>query len=214
LVLAKKEPKAKGERVRTAKPVPGLSEEDSDLFERLRKWRKATADEERVPAYVIFHDAALIALAQAQPKTHAELRAIPGIGEKKVASYGDRILEVIAGTNAEADEEEEEKAKPVPSVRKTQAFGMFARKAAIAEVMRSVGVAQSTAAGYLVDYIESDRPADVSIWVSDEIYREVLVAAQSVDSTKLKPVFEALEEKVPYDAIKIVLTHRRVTSEK
>ena len=71
-----------------------LSPEDAAMFEKLRAWRGATAKEQGVPAYVVFHDATLRQIAAARPATLAELAEINGVGEAKLAKYGEAVLEV------------------------------------------------------------------------------------------------------------------------
>ncbi|SFQ30150.1 ATP-dependent DNA helicase RecQ [Amycolatopsis arida] len=66
------------------------------VFERLRAWRAATAREQGVPAYVIFHDATLRQIALDAPGTLAELGAVNGVGESKLAKYGEQILRTLA----------------------------------------------------------------------------------------------------------------------
>ncbi|MFC0003155.1 DNA helicase RecQ [Micromonospora siamensis] len=66
------------------------------LFERLRAWRAATAKEQGVPAYVIFHDATLRQIATDAPTSLGELSKVGGVGENKLAKYGDAILGVLA----------------------------------------------------------------------------------------------------------------------
>ncbi|MET8234800.1 DNA helicase RecQ [Micromonospora sp. NPDC005298] len=66
------------------------------VFERLRAWRAATAKEQGVPAYVIFHDATLRQIAGDAPGTLAELSRVSGVGENKLAKYGEQILAVLA----------------------------------------------------------------------------------------------------------------------
>ena len=66
------------------------------MFERLRAWRAATAKEQGVPAYVIFHDATLRQIATEAPTTLAELGSVNGVGENKLAKYGEQILETLA----------------------------------------------------------------------------------------------------------------------
>lgn len=68
------------------------------VFEALRTWRGATAKEQGVPAYVIFHDATLREIATLHPSSLAELGGISGLGEKKLATYGEGVLEVLAET--------------------------------------------------------------------------------------------------------------------
>jgi ATP-dependent DNA helicase RecQ len=73
-----------------------LSPEQEAVFEQLRTWRGATAKEQGVPAYVVFHDATLRAIAVAAPSTLAELAGISGVGESKLSKYGESILELLA----------------------------------------------------------------------------------------------------------------------
>ena len=66
------------------------------LFEQLRAWRAAAAKEQGVPAYVIFHDATLRQIATLRPAALAELAGVSGVGEAKLAKYGQQILGVVA----------------------------------------------------------------------------------------------------------------------
>ncbi|HEY3503376.1 MAG TPA: DNA helicase RecQ [Actinocatenispora sp.] len=73
-----------------------LPAEAAPVFEALRAWRAASAKEQGVPAYVIFHDATLRDIATRGPATLAELGSVSGVGENKLAKYGEQILEVLA----------------------------------------------------------------------------------------------------------------------
>ncbi|MEV6024538.1 DNA helicase RecQ [Streptomyces sp. NPDC052036] len=84
----------KGER--RPKVAAELPPELLPVFEALRTWRAAQAKEQGVPAYVIFHDATLREIAIAGPTTVAELGTIGGVGEKKLATYGEGVLGVLA----------------------------------------------------------------------------------------------------------------------
>jgi DNA helicase II / ATP-dependent DNA helicase PcrA len=66
------------------------------LFARLREWRLAAAADQGVPAYVIFSDATLAAIAERRPSTRHELAAIPGVGAVKLDRYGAAVLQVCA----------------------------------------------------------------------------------------------------------------------
>ncbi|QMU97054.1 DNA helicase RecQ [Microbacterium esteraromaticum] len=88
--------RASAGRVRKASAADALDAGDRDLFEALRAWRAATAREQGVPAYIVFGDATLRALAEHRPTTVAGLGGISGIGEKKRDAYGAAVLEVIA----------------------------------------------------------------------------------------------------------------------
>jgi ATP-dependent DNA helicase RecQ len=65
------------------------------VFERLRAWRAGMAKEQGVPAYVIFHDATLRQIAAQAPSTLAELARVNGVGEAKLAKYGQLILDTL-----------------------------------------------------------------------------------------------------------------------
>ena len=73
-----------------------LSTTQETLFEALRVWRSAESKEQGVPAYIVFGDATLIAVAAASPTTLDGLDGITGIGAKKLEAYGDALLEVVA----------------------------------------------------------------------------------------------------------------------
>ncbi len=69
---------------------------DDPIFEQLRTWRAQVAKQHGVPAFVVFHDGTLRAIAQVRPRSLGELRTISGIGEKKLASYGESLLAQLA----------------------------------------------------------------------------------------------------------------------
>ena len=64
----------------------------------LKAWRAEVAREHNLPAYVIFHDATLAAIAQRAPQSREDLQGISGIGAKKLEAYGDEVLRVVAGS--------------------------------------------------------------------------------------------------------------------
>ncbi len=76
--------------------VVDLAEADIPLFEALRAWRAAEAKEQGVPAYIVFGDATLRAVAELRPQSLADLDGVSGIGEKKLAAYGEGLLSVVA----------------------------------------------------------------------------------------------------------------------
>ncbi|TDE08787.1 ATP-dependent DNA helicase UvrD2 [Jiangella asiatica] len=67
---------------------------DEALFDRLRAWRLEQAQEQKVPAYVVFTDATLTAIAEARPADTTALSAIPGVGRTKLERYGDDVLDL------------------------------------------------------------------------------------------------------------------------
>ncbi|CAM5383223.1 MULTISPECIES: DNA helicase RecQ [Streptomyces] len=77
-----------------------LPEELRPAFEALRAWRAEQAREQGVPAYVIFHDATLREIVTVWPTSVEQLGGIGGVGEKKRATYGEGVVEVLAGLSA------------------------------------------------------------------------------------------------------------------
>lgn len=75
---------------------------DPDLLAALKAWRSETARAAGMPAYVIFHDTTLAALAEALPATERALLAVPGIGQVKVERYGAAVLRVIKAAAGDA----------------------------------------------------------------------------------------------------------------
>jgi len=73
------------------------SDYDEELFARLRSWRAEQAGERKVPAYVVFSDATLTAIAESRPSSVPQLMAVPGIGKMKLDMYGPAVLALVRG---------------------------------------------------------------------------------------------------------------------
>jgi ATP-dependent DNA helicase RecQ len=100
-VSRKARPERKSARRETWQAFPAA---DRALFEKLRAKRLELAKAQNVPPYVIFHDRTLAEMAARRPRSIAELAAIPGAGEVKLARYGEAFLEVIRGHAMRAGE--------------------------------------------------------------------------------------------------------------
>ena len=94
------EPPTREER-RQKRGSGGTGQGHDPLFEALRALRLRLAKEGSVPPYVIFHDATLRAMAEARPRTLAQLGAVSGVGGRKLDAYGAAFLEVLTGTPAD-----------------------------------------------------------------------------------------------------------------
>jgi ATP-dependent DNA helicase RecQ len=69
-----------------------------ETMDRLRQWRLETSRAAGVPAYVVFHDSTLAAIAVAHPKNLADLLRVPGVGDSKLRKYGEEVLELLRVT--------------------------------------------------------------------------------------------------------------------
>jgi DNA helicase-2/ATP-dependent DNA helicase PcrA len=75
------------------------SDLDEELYGRLLAWRGSVAAEQKVPAYVVFTDATVVALAERRPTRPEELLAIAGIGPRKLGQYGAAVVALVAGAH-------------------------------------------------------------------------------------------------------------------
>ena len=78
---------------------------DKQLFAKLRKLRKAIADEENIPPYVVFNDATLIEMAEQMPLSASEMLSVNGVGTRKLERFGKEFMALIR-SHADGDDEE------------------------------------------------------------------------------------------------------------
>ncbi|SDJ32505.1 ATP-dependent DNA helicase, Rep family [Frankineae bacterium MT45] len=82
---------------RPKKKAAAVEANDAELFGRLRAWRRIQADAQKVPAFVVFSDATLVAIADVAPSSRSALAAVSGVGPTKLERYAEPILAVLAG---------------------------------------------------------------------------------------------------------------------
>lgn len=92
----REDPKSQRKPRRLAPQTEDVSVEDSDLWEALRNCRREIADEQGVPAFVIFHDRTLREMMALLPRNASELLAVNGVGQTKLDRYGQRFLDVLS----------------------------------------------------------------------------------------------------------------------
>jgi ATP-dependent DNA helicase RecQ len=214
----------KGEKAPQSK-ADTISWEDVDreLFEAMRGLRRELAEQRQVPPYVIFSDATLRELARIRPSTPEKMLLVYGIGETRLRDFGGRFLQVIdqhsrerglSRDNAPAPPRppEPRKLSSRPNPQRDQAFALFREAAAVEDVMHQTGRSRSTVFDYLTDFIREERPRSVAAWVPEERYQQIAAAARQVGTDRLKPIFIALGEQVPYDEIRLVVAHLGLTS--
>lgn len=94
-VRLRHEVKAPAKVARRSESTAQLDDAAQAVFQSLRSWRASTAKEQAVPAYVVFNDKTLAAIAERRPRTMVELSTISGVGESKLERYGAAVLEVL-----------------------------------------------------------------------------------------------------------------------
>ncbi len=66
----------------------------------LKEWRKQQASDEKVPAFCVFTDATLVAIAESRPTDQQSLIKIPGLGQAKLTKYGEQVLAIMGAPPA------------------------------------------------------------------------------------------------------------------
>jgi ATP-dependent DNA helicase RecQ len=204
---------------------------DRGLFDHLREWRREVARERKVPPYVVLDDASLRDMARVRPTADESLQKVRGMGEKRLADFGDSILELVRKYCAEhelstdqldqesravAESAHERKADYIKpkgkSGEKGAAFELFRMGWSVDDVKHKINRARSTTYEYLKEFVQLEKPAQISCWVSDEIYRKVAAVAATMEDRRLTPIFERLDGRVPYDVIRLVVAHLEVAA--
>ena len=186
---------------------------DKGLFETLRGLRKELAIERSVPPYVIFSDVALRDMARLRPTTLDGFVRCRGVGEKKRDDFGRTFVDAIVDYCERNGVETDAAAEPVSDVpprdqrlsaRAAVSFPHFAQGQSIDAVATELGRAPSTVVGYLLQFIAHHEIDDPTNWVEPPVARRVESAVQELGDNRLKPLYEALNEEVDYDTIRIV----------
>ena len=194
---------------------------DRGLFDALRNLRRELAEERSVPAFVIFSDAALRDMARRRPSTLAAFRLVSGVGERKQAEFGAQFVHAISiycrthGLTSDQMPAIGGSSEPVivrrkesrPNEQKDQALRMLRAGTPVAEVALATGRAESTVWSYLEELIAADASLDIRQWVDEATIERVRRHAHLVEGNSAKPIFEALEQQVPYGVIRIVIAH-------
>src|SRR5262249_37972232 len=188
------------------------------LFEVWRKLRYRLAAEGDVPLDAICDDKRLRQLARVRPSSPEKMRGVSGVGETKLRKFGEQFLEVILSYSRQHELPLDNPAGPVlfeerprgpsrPNPQRTHAFELFRKGVALDKVMAQLGRTRSTVTEYLCDFIREERPASVTPWVPDQLSQRIAAVARQFGMERLKPLHVALGETVPYDDIRIVVTH-------
>ena len=167
----------------------------SRLWEALRAHRKQLAEEQGVPAYVIFHDATLAEMAERQPQTLDQLSHISGIGQRKLDAYGDSFLDVIlenADTQPKTDTAEQSVQLLCQGMKPLEIA--HHRELTLATVYRHLAAAITSGELELNDVIELD----------DAALQEIRFAFEHSEDGRLKPVYEALGGEYEYGILECV----------
>jgi ATP-dependent DNA helicase RecQ len=201
-----------------------MSGVDPGLFDFLKVRRLALAKEKSIPPYAIFQDRTLIELARIRPSTVEGFRKIHGIGEAKSSHYGEYFVNLIRKYCREVEQLPLDVVpQPAPAIPPTTAprtprnLDVAAEEAhrrlreggQIEEVAAATSRAVSTVEGYLCDVLMDGCLTDASPWVEPALIPRIEELLETSEDNRLKPIYVALGEKVPYWKIRAVAICRR-----
>jgi ATP-dependent DNA helicase RecQ len=195
---------------------------DPALFELLRALRREIADAADLPPYVVFSDRSLVEMATYFPQTPQRFADIYGVGQRKLAAYGDRFLAVTRAYCAEKGLVERGKAgtgslgRPAPTTidrehppRWQEVGEAFAAGQTVEQLMALYNVKQSTIAAHLGRYVQSGGALDPArilalSKLTEEDRARVLKLMSELGPERLSPIFEALGGAVSYDELHVM----------
>jgi ATP-dependent DNA helicase RecQ len=187
---------------------------DRELFDALRALRREIAGERGVSAYIVFGDATLRDMARQRPSTLPGLLQVRGVGQQKLADFGEPFLELItahcAARGLDTDVSPQAAAPQpaavaTPSANAVQSFPLFDEGLSVDEVAERLGRATSTVYGYLEAYLRHRRLANAAPWLSSTEFERIAAAAQSTGADRLRPIFDALSGEIGYEKIRLAL---------
>lgn len=195
------------ERLPSAASVSAPQPDEDQLHEYLREWRRVTAKEQGVPAYVVLHDTTLDDICRMRPASLSHLRTITGIGERKAELYGDEILRALQRfrTGARAAEFQ---ATTAPMQETLQ---LLKAGKSLEEIAAARGRQISTVMNAVAVLVEAGEVEFSSQWINPEKLA-VIEAAYSRykgDRHRLKPLKEMLPPEITYDEIRLVAARAR-----
>jgi ATP-dependent DNA helicase RecQ len=189
---------------------------ETALVNQLKILRRRLAQEENVPAYVIFSDATLQELATYLPTQPNDLRKISGFGEVKITKYGEAFLDEINQYCIENDVESRmsglrRKSRNKRSVqRKTDTkqttFDYYQQGKSIYQIAKIRNLSATTIYNHLAHYVQTGA-IPISDLVDPEKVTKIEDAIYVHGDAALKPLKDSLDDSISYDEIRLVIGH-------
>ena len=198
-------------REATKPPVPPRppTEADAELREYLREWRRNTAKEQGMPAFVVLHDTTLEEICGLKPSSITELRTITGIGERKAELYGQEILAALQRYMQGARASVRPQKTTAPGLETLQLLQEGKTLQQIAEIRgRQFGTVVSAVA----TLVETGQVEFQLAWIDrnrDAVIASACERAGLDNLTRLKPLKEVLPPEITYEEIRLVVARLR-----
>ena len=193
-------------RSRTVPVANAVSDVDPDLREYLREWRRSTAREQNVAAFVILHDTTLEEICRVQPSSIAELRTITGIGERKADMYGNKILAALQRYREGARAGTLPERKTAPAL---ETLRLVAEGRTFDEIAKLRGRQIQTVVNAVANLVESGALEFDPEWIDRNKLAVIEAACAQLGLERLKPLKDALPPEITYDEIRLVVARLR-----
>jgi ATP-dependent DNA helicase RecQ len=187
---------------------------DDPLFETLREVRRAIAETEKVPPFVIFSDAALKDMCARLPKTSEEFLTVSGVGEHKLKKYGLQFIQAIrlfCDAHPERQPDQLQAAAPKKAAKKAvgdshlETFQLHQQTLSVEEIAQKRELTLSTVENHLIQCAQQGMEVDFNRLIPAEYIPLLQKAVEEVGRDRLKPIKEQLPEEVSYFMIKSYL---------
>lgn len=173
-----------------------------DLFEHLRELRLDIARQKGVPPYIVFGDATLEEMAAERPATMEDMAKISGMGEIKLRDYGQQFINAIRSFLLEKMDE----GIKFQGSTYLETFRLFQQGVSPDEIAVQRNLKLSTVFSHLIHLFEKGENIDLKPYVSKEEMQRVFEVLPTLEEPyKLKEIYEALKEEVPYEKIRLAL---------
>ena len=191
----------------------GAFEIDYELLEQLRTIRRTIAQDAGVPAHIIFHDRSLREMCRFLPTDTAELENLYGVGQNKARRYADQFLPILIEyrrLNPEIKLPTKQLNTGEKTDRLTEIALMFnAQQQTIGEIMRQGNIKEQTVVRYLEELVKRGDTLSIEgiqreITIPLDRQIEVIAAFNEYGTDRLRPVFEALQETISYDQLRLI----------
>jgi ATP-dependent DNA helicase RecQ len=197
-------PQLRSEKPRVRDLTP--AEADPALADYLREWRRNMARENKVPAYIILHDSTLEELCRRRPSNFAELKQVPGIGEKKADVYGSELLQALRNFGEGARATQTTTKEPAPA---EQTLRLLNEGRSFEEIARIRARQISTVICTVASLIETGQVKLDPKWISPDAQPLIEAACLKQGVERLKDIKEAVPPYVSFEDIRLVVAHLR-----
>jgi ATP-dependent DNA helicase RecQ len=183
-----------------------VSVADAELQNYLREWRRITAKEQGVPAFVVLHDTTLEEICRRQPSSIADLLSITGIGERKAEVYGKGILAALERyrDGARASAVPEKKTAPALETMRLLVAGN-----SFEDIAKIRGRQLSTVVNAVANLVERGDLEFQAAWIDRNKQAVIEAACAKLGINGLKPLKDSLPREITYDEIRLVVARVR-----